>query len=81
MIGIVFSHVDPMVLPHGARVPFGGTNPVCLTAPGDRGQALCLDMATSIVPWNVVANAALEGVPIPHGWASTRINARVELTH
>lgn len=72
MIGIAFSHVDPMVLPHGAKAPFGGTNPVCLTAPGEHGQALCLDMATSIVPWNVVANAAKEGVPIPSGWAVDR---------
>ena len=81
MIGLVFSHVDPMVLPHGSRAPFCGTNPICLTAPqaaagagkpatGARATgALCLDMATSKVPWNTVANAATEGVPIEEGWA------------
>lgn len=76
MIGLVFSHVDSMVLPHGARKPFCGTNPICLTAPREKsgaGQlgsgALCLDMATSKVPWNTVANAATEGVPIESGWA------------
>ncbi len=76
MIGLVFTHVDPMVLPHGAKQPFCGTNPICITAPrakhgaGDRQTgALCLDMATSKVPWNTVANAAIEGVPIEHGWA------------
>lgn len=69
MIGLVFSHVDPMVLPHGSRAPFCGTNPICITAPGLNGRALCLDMATSVVPWNLVANAATEGVPIPLGWA------------
>lgn len=69
MIGFVFTHVDPMVLPHGSRKPFCGTNPVCLTAPGAGGHTLCLDMATSVVPWNTVANAAMEGVPIPQGWA------------
>jgi ureidoglycolate dehydrogenase (NAD+) len=76
MIGLVFTHVDPMVLPFGASRPFCGTNPICITAPraasgaGDVATgALCLDMATSKVPWNTVANAAMEGVPIERGWA------------
>ena len=69
MIGFVFTHVDPMVLPHGARQAFCGTNPICITAPGEQGQTFCLDMATSIVPWNQVSNAALEGKSIPPGLA------------
>jgi ureidoglycolate dehydrogenase (NAD+) len=69
MIGLVFTHVDPMVMPFGAREPFCGTNPLCFAAPGENGKTLCLDMATSIVPWNIVANAQSEGVAIPEGWA------------
>ena len=76
MIGLVFSHVDTMVLPHGSKEPFCGTNPLCITAPCaaaapviGRPGALCLDMATSKVPWNTVANAATEGVPIEADWA------------
>ena len=76
MIGLVFTHVDPMVVPYGAREAFCGTNPICITAPRtSRGSqnaatsALCLDMATSKAPWNAVANAASEGVSIPGGWA------------
>lgn len=69
MIGLVFTHVDPMVLPCGSRAPFCGTNPICLTAPGQDGPMLCLDMATSVVSWNLVANAALRGQTIPPGWA------------
>lgn len=69
MIAFVFSHVDPMVLPHGSQEAFCGTNPICFTAPGADGRALCLDIATSIVPWNIVANAAQEGATIPSGWA------------
>lgn len=69
MIGLVFTHVDPMVLPHGAAEPFCGTNPICVTGPGRDGRDLCLDMATSITPWNSIANAAIEGVAIPRGWA------------
>ena len=69
MIGIVLTHVDPMVLPHGSSKPFCGTNPLCIAAPGESGRTVCLDIATSIVPWNLVANAAIEGVSIPTGWA------------
>ena len=75
MIGIVFTHVDPMVIPYGARKPFCGTNPICITAPrASQGAALhdtgaiCLDMATSKIPWNIVMNAAIEKVPIELGW-------------
>lgn len=76
MIGLVFTHVDPMVLPFGATRAFCGTNPICITAPQAPSHAdhlasgaLCLDMATSKVPWNTVANAAMEGVAIEPGWA------------
>lgn len=69
MIGFAFTHVDPMVTPHGATGPFCGTNPLCITAPGKNGNSLCLDMATSITPWNTIANAAIEGVSIPGDWA------------
>ena len=76
MIGFVFTHVDPMGLPFGSQKPFCGTNPICITAPRAAntaadidGGALCLDMATSQVPWNTVANAAIEQVPIQSGWA------------
>jgi ureidoglycolate dehydrogenase (NAD+) len=69
MIGFAFTHVDPMVLPHGALQPFCGTNPICITAPSEQEQVFCLDMATSIVPWNQVTNATMEGKPIPPGLA------------
>lgn len=68
MIGLVFSHVDPMVLPYGGRKPFCGTNPICITAPA-KDKTLCLDMATSKVAWNRVGNAAMNGETIPFGWA------------
>ncbi|MBN2296528.1 MAG: Ldh family oxidoreductase [Pirellulales bacterium] len=78
MIGFVFTHVDSMVLPFGSRKPFCGTNPICITAPRSPSNAaggtnktdgaLCLDMATSKVPWNTVANAEIEQVPIESGW-------------
>lgn len=69
MIGFVFTHVDPMVLAYGAKEAFCGTNPICITAPGKNDRSLCLDMATSVVPWNTIANAAMEGIQIPEDWA------------
>jgi ureidoglycolate dehydrogenase (NAD+) len=71
-VGILFTHVDAMVLPHGARKPFHGTNPICVTAPGQGGELFCLDMATSIVPWNFVENAKLEGRTLQPGLAVDR---------
>ena len=69
MIGLVFTHSDSMVAPHGATHAFCGTNPICITAPGLDDQHLCLDMATSCVPWNTVMNARIEGVTVPSDWA------------
>lgn len=76
MIGLVFTHVDSMVLPFASRQAFCGTNPLCITAPRApsgagalAAGALCLDMATSKVPWNKVVNATTEGASIPFGWA------------
>jgi len=68
MIGLIFTHVDPMVVPYGACEPFCGTNPLCIAAPGPRDQTLCLDMATSITPWNSIMNAMTDQAPIPLGW-------------
>jgi ureidoglycolate dehydrogenase (NAD+) len=76
MIGLVFTHVDSMVLPYRAKQPFCGTNPLCICVPTRAVEdapyerpAVCLDMATSRVPWNTVANAAMEGVAIAQSWA------------
>lgn len=68
MIGLVFTHVGSLVLPYGSAEPFCGTNPVCVTAPGRDGQAICLDMATSIRPWNALKEAERKGEAIPEGW-------------
>ncbi len=69
MIGFVFTHSDSMVAPYAAKHAFCGTNPICITVPGPEGHIPCLDMATSIVPWNTITNAAIEGVALPNNWA------------
>ena len=69
MVGILFTHSDSMVVPHAARHAFCGTNPLCIIVPGGEESTLCLDMATSVVPWNTITNAAMEDVDIPGDWA------------
>src|ERR1051326_8720906 len=70
MIGISFTHSDAFVAPHGGTRKFLGTNPICITVPTrDRERPLCLDMATSAVPYNRIMNYRRENRPLQPGWA------------
>lgn len=69
-IGIAFTHSDAFVVPHGGTKRFFGTNPIAIAMPsGQPGRPFCVDMATSIVPWNRIANAKRENRPIAAGLA------------
>jgi len=69
MIGIAFTHSDALVVPHLGRKAFFGTNPISISFPTDNPEEpLCLDMATSIVPWNYIMNAKREGSSVPIGF-------------
>ncbi len=65
LIGLVFTHSDAFVAPHGGFRKFIGTNPICISVPNKGGRPLCLDMATSKIAWNKVMNAKNENVAIP----------------
>jgi ureidoglycolate dehydrogenase (NAD+) len=68
MIGIAFTHSDSFVTPHGGNRAFFGTNPISIAFPGpDAERPVCVDLATSIVPWNRIMNARREGKPVPPG--------------
>jgi len=70
MIGIGFTHSDSFVAPHNGKAAFFGTNPISIAMPsGDPLKPLCVDMATSVVPWNRIMNARREGHSIPDSWA------------
>lgn len=70
LVGIAFTHSDAFVAPHGGTKKFLGTNPICITVPtGDPERPLCLDMATSAVPYNRVVNYRRENRPLQPGWA------------
>jgi len=68
MVGIGFTHSDSFVTPHGGDHAFFGTNPISIAVPtGDPARPLCVDMATSIVPWNIIMNARMAGQPVAPG--------------
>lgn len=70
LIGIAFTHSDAFVAPHGGTKKFLGTNPICITVPTrDPERPLCLDMATSAVPYNRIMNYRRENRPLEAGWA------------
>lgn len=69
LIGIAFTHSDSIAAPHGGHQPFFGTNPISLAFPRAGAQPLCLDMATTAIPWNRVMNARRDGVALPPGVA------------
>jgi len=69
LIGIAFTHSDAIAAPFGGRWPFFGTNPLSFAFPRQGGAPLCLDMATTAIPWNRVMNARRDGAALPEGVA------------
>lgn len=70
LIGFAFTHSDSFVIPYGGNRKFFGTNPIAIAIPtSDPARPFCVDMATSIVPWNRIANAKREGRSIAAGLA------------
>lgn len=68
MIGFSFTHADALVVPAGGKRPFFGTNPISIAFPTTNNEEpVCLDMATSIVPWNYMMNAKREKKKVPSG--------------
>jgi ureidoglycolate dehydrogenase (NAD+) len=71
MVALAFTHADKVAVPHQGERPYFGTNPISIAfprAPGADGapvEPVCLDMATTSIPWNRVMNARREGHPLP----------------
>ncbi len=69
LVGIAMTHSSSVVVPHGGRDKYFGTNPVSIAFPRADGEPVCLDMATSQVAWNKVLNARIENEPLDEGIA------------
>lgn len=65
MVGIAFTHASAVVVPHEGRRAFLGTNPICIAVPCASAEPVCLDMATSWIPFNRVMNARRDGDGLP----------------
>lgn len=68
-MSFAFTNADSLVKAHNAKEAFFGTNPVCFAAPMDGEDPLCLDMATSTIPWNRIKNHRIENQSIEPGLA------------
>lgn len=87
LVGLAFTHADSIAAPHGGERPFLGTNPISIAFPRQGAEPVCLDMATTSIPWNRVMNARREGHALPpdvaidaHGRTTTDANAAVAVT-
>jgi ureidoglycolate dehydrogenase (NAD+) len=69
LIGIAMTHSSSVVVPHGGRQRYFGTNPISIAVPSAMGEPVVLDMATSQVAWNKVLNARIEGHALDEGVA------------
>ena len=55
----------PLQAPHGGRDARFSTNPFCAAVPGQDGEPVVLDMATSKIAFGKARVAANQGVPVP----------------
>jgi ureidoglycolate dehydrogenase (NAD+) len=69
LIGIAMTHSSSIVVPHGGKHKYFGTNPLSIAFARKGGEPICLDMATSQVAWNKVLNARIEGRSLDEGIA------------
>ncbi|CAM4038886.1 Ldh family oxidoreductase [Bordetella muralis] len=69
LIGLAFTHSDSIAAPFGGYAPFLGTNPISVAVPRHDAAPVCLDMASTAIPWNRVMNARREGHELPPGVA------------
>jgi ureidoglycolate dehydrogenase (NAD+) len=69
LVGIAMTHSSSVVVPHGGKQKYFGTNPISFAFARKNGEPLCLDMATSQIAWNKVLNARIENYPLEPGVA------------
>ncbi|TCP21663.1 ureidoglycolate dehydrogenase (NAD+) [Scopulibacillus darangshiensis] len=69
LIGISVCQSDPMVVPFGGAEPYYGTNPIAFAAPGNDGNFIQFDMATTVQAWGKILHARSKNEQIPDTWA------------
>jgi ureidoglycolate dehydrogenase (NAD+) len=86
-VGFAVTHADSVAVPHSGRRAFLGTNPISFAFPRQHGEPVCLDMATTSIPFGRVRNARREGHTLPpdvavdaNGEVTTDADAAVAVT-
>ena len=69
MVGVSVCQSDPMVVPFGGAEIYYGTNPLAFAAPGENGDVVTFDMATTVQAWGKILDARARNTPIPDSWA------------
>ncbi len=72
MIGLAFTNAQAIVAPWGARVPYFGTNPICICIPAGEERPLVYDGATTVVAHGKIMLANKAHKAIPPNWALDR---------
>jgi len=67
MLGLSFTHSDPLIPPTRGKIPYLGNNPICFTAPCEGEEPVCLDMATSMITFNKVLRMREDQETAPPG--------------
>jgi LDH2 family malate/lactate/ureidoglycolate dehydrogenase len=69
LVGIAINSAPSGVVAPGGVEPLLSTNPLSIAVPRRDGRSLVLDMSTSAVPFNLIALAQRNGIPLPAGVA------------
>lgn len=64
-IAFAFTHADALLRSFSGTRAYFGTNPICIAAPRQEQDPFCLDMATSVIPWNRVLLNKAQDQPLP----------------
>ncbi len=72
MIGVVLTNASAAMPPWGGRVPYFGTNPICVAVPAGKERPVIYDGATSVAAIGKIVLAAKKGEEIPPGWAADK---------
>lgn len=70
MIGLAFTNARANTAPWGGRVPYFGTNPICICIPAGEERPVVYDGATTVVAQGKIQLANKKHVPIPPTWAN-----------
>ena len=65
-IAMAFTQADSLILSHGGKRPYFGTNPIAMAAPRKDMEPFCLDMAPTLFSWNKLKSYREQGRELPN---------------